>query len=302
MNKQHSSSPMPFPNDFDKSLDLMSPKVDFVFKLLFGEENHKDLLIAFLQSVLRLSPEELQDVELLNTELTKSYVQEKKGILDVKAKTQRGEIIDIEIQIFPSQYMSERTLFYWAKMYTSQIETGQTYDRLKKCITINILDFTMIDQNKLHNIFHLWEDESPYKLSDVLEIHFLELPKLKQLQEMKDADDPALEWLLFLSEESKEGMQMLAEKNKQIERAYEILQQVSQSKEHRQVYEARQAELMDQRTREKTAREEGIKQALQATAIRLFKLGMETDMVEQATGLSKEEIIEIQIQLDKKRH
>ena len=88
--------------------------------------------------------------------------------------------IDIEIQILPTDYMAERSLFYWSKMYTSQIASGDTYDKLKKCIAINILDFIRIPIDKIHNTFHLYEDETEHKLTDVLEIHYLELPKLKE--------------------------------------------------------------------------------------------------------------------------
>ena len=60
---------------------------------------------------------------------------------------------------------------------------------------------------------------------------------------------------------------MLAEKNENIKTAYEILRRVSKSKEARMAYDARQAEIMDQLTREKTAKdegkEEGIKQGIE---------------------------------------
>ncbi|SHH84700.1 hypothetical protein [Clostridium intestinale] len=55
---------------------------------------------------------------------------------------------------------------------------------------------------------------------------------------------------------------MLAERNENIKTAYEILQRVSKSKEARMAYEARQAEIMDQLTREKSAREEGIREGI----------------------------------------
>jgi hypothetical protein len=51
---------------------------------------------------------------------------------------------------------------------------------------------------------------------------------------------------------------LFAEKNENIKTAYEILQRVSKSKETRMAYDARQAKIMDQLTREKTAKEEGI--------------------------------------------
>lgn len=269
---------------------IMSPKVDFVFKLIFGDEKNKDVLIAFLSAVLRLPKEEFQEIEFLNTELLREFKEDKKGILDVRVKTKRNEHIDIEIQILPTEFMAERSLFYWSKMYSSQVSPGDTYDKLKKCITINIVDFERIPLDKIHTKFHILEDETLYKLTDVLEIHFLELPKLAKIDSLKDIDDPILEWLEFIDAKSKEGMEVLAEKNGNIKVAYEILRRASKSKEARIAYEARQAEIMDQLTREKSAKEEGIKEGIEKEKIAIAKnallLNLPVEQIETLTGLS----------------
>ena len=114
---------------------IMSPKVDFAFKMLFGDEKNKDILAAFLSSVLKVPRETFEELELINTELLKEFKEDKKGILDVRVKTNKGEEIDIEIQVVPTSFMPQRTLFYWSKMYTGQIKSGDTYDKLQKCIT-----------------------------------------------------------------------------------------------------------------------------------------------------------------------
>ncbi|WP_243156452.1 Rpn family recombination-promoting nuclease/putative transposase [Clostridium sp. C8-1-8] len=269
----------------------MSPKIDFVFKLIFGDEKNKDILIAFLSATLRLNKEDFQGIEFLNTELLKEFKEDKKGILDVRVKTKNNEHIDIEIQIFPTEFMAERSLFYWSKMYNSQVSPGDTYDKLKKCITINIVDFERIPLDKIHTTFHILEDETGYKLSDVLEIHFLELPKLSKLDSIKDLDAPILDWLEFIDSDSKEEMEMIAEKNENIKTAYEILQRVSKSKEARMAYEARQAEIMDQLTREKAAREEGFEQGTNQKAIEIAKnlLGLiDDETIAIKTGLPLE--------------
>ena len=177
---------------------LMSPKVDFAFKLLFGDEKNKDILIAFLNAVLKMSEGEIEGIELINTELLREFAEDRKGILDVRAKTKQGKQIDIEIQVLETEFMPERTLFYWSKMYTGQINVGDTYDRLKKCITINIVDFAFLPVQKLHTSFHLLEDETGHKLTDVLEVHFLELPKLFDETIPKDENDPTVEWMMCL--------------------------------------------------------------------------------------------------------
>ena len=76
---------------------LMSPKIDFVFKLIFGDEKNKDLLIAFLSAVLGVPAEDFEGIEIINTELLREFAEDKKGILDVRVKTKQGKQIDIEI-------------------------------------------------------------------------------------------------------------------------------------------------------------------------------------------------------------
>ena len=292
-------------NEYIDDNFIMSPKNDFVFKLIFGDEKNKDVLIAFLSAVLRLPKDEFANLEFLNTELLREFKEDKKGILDVRVKTKNGKQIDIEIQVLPTEFMAERTVFYWSKMYTSQIKPGDAYGKLKKCITINIVDFERIKIDKIHTSFHILEDETGYKLSDVLEIHFLELPKLKRLSSLKDAEDPILEWLEFIDSDSKEGMEMLAEKNENIKIAYEILQRASHSKAARAAYEARQAEIMDQRTRENSAEKRGIEQGIQQgiqqgieqATVNLAKnallMNLSIEQIEAITGLNKEKIQEL---------
>ena len=105
-------------NEYVDDNFIMSPKNDFVFKLIFGDEKNKDVLIAFLSAVLKLPKEDFGELEFLNTELLKEFKEDKKGILDVRVKTQNGKQIDIEIQVLPTDFMAERTVFYWSKMYT----------------------------------------------------------------------------------------------------------------------------------------------------------------------------------------
>ncbi|MGL5676162.1 MAG: PD-(D/E)XK nuclease family transposase [Cellulosilyticaceae bacterium] len=76
----------------------------------------------------------------------------------------------------------------------------------KKCRKINIIDFECIEVDKIHTQYHLTEDELGNKLTDILEIHFLELPKLDRIEKLKDAHDPIIEWLQFLDAKSEEVM------------------------------------------------------------------------------------------------
>lgn len=273
---------------------IMSPKIDFAFKLLFGDPNNIDLLQSLLIAILNVSKEELNDLQIINNELPRQFAEDKKGILDVRAKTKDGKEIDIEIQILPTEYMAERTTFYWSRMYTNQIKSGDTYDKLKKCITINIIDFECIPLNKIHTSYHITEDETGYRLTEVLEIHYLELPKLYKQEVEKDENTAIVQWMEFIGAKSKEVMEMLASKNKDINKAYDKLQIMSKNEKARMAYEAREAEIHDQKTRIKTAREE--------TAIKLaenfLRMGLTVEQVAKGSELPIEKVIELKKKID----
>jgi predicted transposase/invertase (TIGR01784 family) len=280
---------------------IMSPKYDFVFKYIFGNEKHKDILIALLSDILAVPEEEFEGIEIMNNELIKEFKEDKKGILDVRVKTRAGKQIDVEIQILPTEYMAERTIFYWSKMYTSQIKPGDTYDKLKKCVTINIVDFKCTPLNKLYSSYHLIEDETGYKLTDILEVHFLEIPKLFDKKVERSEDDPIVQWMEFLDAKSKGVVEVLAGKNKNIKKAYGLLQIISRDEKARMLYEARQAEISDQRTRIKAAEEKGIEKGIEkgetnkATKIakKMINRGDSIDDIADITELPKEKIIEL---------
>jgi predicted transposase/invertase (TIGR01784 family) len=137
------------------------------------------------------------------------------------------------------------------------INAGDTYDKLKKCVTINIVDFKCTPLKKLYSSYHITEDETGYRLTDILEVYFLEIPKLFDVDIERDENDPIVQWMEFLDAKSKGVMEMLAEKNTHIKKAYDLLQIISKDEKARMLYDARQAEISDQLTRLKSAEEKG---------------------------------------------
>ena len=49
------------------------------------------------------------------------------------------------IQVRSEDDFRDRTLFYWAKLYTSELKKGEIYGNLKKTITINIVNFNLFE-------------------------------------------------------------------------------------------------------------------------------------------------------------
>lgn len=219
---------------------IMQPKVDFCFKELLED---KEIRCGFISALLQIPPEAIRSTTLINTHLRKMHKKDKLGILDVRVQLEDGTEMNVEMQSLIYDYWTERSLFYLCKMYTDQIHEGDDYKKLKKCIHVGILDFTLFDDKEYYSRFHIREDTRPLLYSDKLEIHILELPKLRAY---KYPQTELLRWAQFFNAEDREELKMIAKGNKFMEKAYKHLVELSADKEKRMEYEARQKALRDQ--------------------------------------------------------
>lgn len=259
---------------------IMSPKVDYCFKELMEDEEVRK---GFIAAVLHISPDEIISTELLPTHLRKEHENDKLGILDVRVLL-NGEIqIDMEIQLSPFKLWSERSMFYLGKMYVGQFQKGQDYSVVKKCIHVGILDFELFKEDEEYDsVFHLWEDHRDRMYSDKLEIHILELPKVRKKQH---PETELLKWMQFINAEREEEFEMLAKNDNYMEKAYERLRSISADEQKQLDYEARLIATMDHNYLMQYNREEGVKEGI--------KEGIKEGMVRtlKELGISKEESI-----------
>ena len=100
----------------------VKPLNDFIFKKIFGEKGNEDILISFINAVLKRT-NKAPIIEIIdNKQLTKEVINDKTSIIDVRARTAKGENVDIEVQLTDQGNMDKRTLFYWGKMYLENIK------------------------------------------------------------------------------------------------------------------------------------------------------------------------------------
>jgi predicted transposase/invertase (TIGR01784 family) len=169
--------------------EKIDPRVDIVFKKIFGVEENKDLLISLINSIVS-KEDQVKSVILLNPYNLKSFKNDKLSILDVKAEGENGKRFNIEIQISDEADYDKRALYYWAKLYTDQLKSGKHYGTLSKAIGIHILNFTSIlGVPAYHNVFHIHEKKTGLHYFKNLELHTIELHKFVESagkQELKD--------------------------------------------------------------------------------------------------------------------
>jgi len=294
--------------------ELINLKIDYAFKLIFGKEGNEAILIAFLNAALRLPQKSrIEGITIMNPELNKEYKDDKKSILDVRAVTIEGMQINIEIQLSNQYDIEKRSLYYWAKMYSRQMREGMAYKELAKAVTINILDFNYLNQTKnYHSVFHLYEDEERFQLTEALEMHFMELPKLVskwRRREVSPWEDVLVRWLLLLegseNQEILKTLEEIAMQDPVLHQAIAAWEKSSDDPNVREEYFARRKAVLDEKAAVREAelrlreaiqkgkvegRAEGKAEGKAEVAKNLLELGMEISKIAKATGMTEDEV------------
>ena len=280
---------------------LLNPQIDFVFKKIFGTEKNKPILINFLNAVIKPTTP-IKDVEIKNNDIDKDFIEDKFSRLDVKATTSNKEHINIEIQVKNEYNMIQRTLYYWSKMYSEQIQNRDNYSKLERTVCINILNFKYLKNDKYHNAYRLKEITSNEELTDLQEIHFIELPKFneignKEYVENVEKMDALEKWLEFLVEPESNIVRQLELSNEEIKLAKSELYRLSMDSKEREQYNMREKAIYDrisalENAEAKGKREWKLERKLEIIRESLSK-ELEISLISKITGLSEEEILKI---------
>lgn len=158
-------------------------KNDIAFRKIFGDDTKTEILISFLNAVLKLEgAQRIVWVEIVNPYQVPIVLGAKSTILDVKAKDQAGNEYIIEMQLTDKLGFAKRVVYYSAKSYSAQLGTGENYDRLKPTIFIGILNFSFLENpHYLSRHLILDVETKEHKLKD-LDFNFIELPKFNKTE------------------------------------------------------------------------------------------------------------------------
>ena len=144
-----------------------------------------------------------------------------------------------------------------AQLFSGQLEYGDSYEKLGKCIHVSILDFVRFPEDeKCYRTLHFRDDESGELYNDKMEIQILELRKLPE--EVRTGED-IVDWMRFLKGKSREEFERMAETNVYFGEAYEALQRLSADDRRRLEYEERDKALKDYNTQMSSALRQGQK-------------------------------------------
>ncbi|MCH5348662.1 MAG: Rpn family recombination-promoting nuclease/putative transposase [Oscillospiraceae bacterium] len=239
---------------------IVKLKLDVIFKRVFGNDNNKNIIAAFVSALLEIPRDSIKAVMINNVEVTPEYLDQKFSRLDLKLDVD-GRIVNVEIQVNREPDFKERTLFYWSKIYSDELKSGEEYGDLKQTICINIINFDLFDCADYHSHFKILENERHEVLTDKLSIHFFELRKVGRTRKNKPMED----WLNLINAET-EGELMDIQQTTTIPEVKDtivMIRQMSSDEKIRQEVYYREKRLHDEATALGGARREGIAEGME---------------------------------------
>ena len=214
---------------------------DYIFKRVFAFEGNESVLKDLLEAILR---KDIKTVTIKNPEIIPYEREDKRGLLDIKAETDDGTILDIEMQMEDKKNAEERGTLYAGNLITGQLQVGDDYKKLKKSIVIFITNYNFLKRNSYHSVGRMKFDETLEEeyvnmgyeqeeqiASKYIEFHYIELPKYKKKNSSKFTKLD--QWMCVLTDRKEE--MMLAEKeNKEIKKAMNTLDYISSDPKERE--------------------------------------------------------------------
>ena len=220
-------------------------------------------------------------------------LDDKVGILDIKAKIDGHINCDIEMQVVDQKNIEKRILFYCSKMYVQSMKSGMDYFDAEKSIAILISNYELPSLQKIQKYVSKWnireEEYSDIILTDAIEIIIIELTKFEKYK-----NDAALSsWVKFIN-----NPKVIDMNNEEIKKAKEVLDELSQDENARYLAELREKYIMDQKAVEAAGYDKGLEcgleQGISTTKIQIAKKlksqGFDFEKIHELTELPIEEI------------
>ena len=273
---------------------ILSPKLDVVFQILFGEVGSEEITKDLLSAIL---DEQINTVDLnQNIVLRRKNPKDKMGIVDVLAKINDNEYCNIEMQVSDDKDIIKRILYYWSKQYSKELQKGHPYIDLKRTINVLIANFKIdiLKNLEFHTQWKIIEENGRKTvLTDDLELHIIELPKMRN-NTANGKDKKLVEWLSFLNNPESKEVANYMKNNESMKKAKEKLNTMSEDERIRRLAELREKAILDELEVKaynyRKGKNEGLEQKNKEIAKKLKEKGLNIDFIIEITNLTKEEI------------
>ena len=167
-----------------KDREFINPFTDFGFKRIFGQEISKEILIDFLNLLLK-GEQNIVALQFKNTELQPVVQDKRRVVFDLYCESDKGIQFIVEMQAARQEYFYDRGLYYQSRALSEQGNKGKNwqYD-LQPVYGIFFMDFIMSENSKFRTDVALMDMETGAVFNNKLRQIFLEMPRFT-----KEADE-----------------------------------------------------------------------------------------------------------------
>ena len=275
----------------------INPYTDFGFKKLFGTEMNKELLVSFINSLLH-GREQFKKLTYLNTEHLGTGESDRRAVFDVYCENEHGEKFLVEMQRGEQQFFKDRSLYYATFPIREQARRGDWDYELQRVYVIGILNFSFdgTHPDKYSHEVQLREEDTHEVFYDKLTFIYLEMPKFNKPAE--ELDGMFEKWLFVLKNLSRLLERPAALQDRVFTKLFDAAEIAKFDKAEYEAYEESLKALRDWKnvleTAEKKAREEGVLKGRMDVARRMKSAGVPIDVISQWSGLSEDEINQLE--------
>ncbi len=270
---------------------FLDPTNDMVFKKLFGNSEHKNILISFLNSILeKKEGEKIVDVIINDPNNYPERLELKHSIVDVRCTDQKKNNYIVEMQVAKEHDYAQRCQYYTALAIGRQLQKKEEYKELNPVIFVGILDFDFLKgPHYLSHHFLLEKDTHEHALRHI-EFHFIELKKFNKTVEK--LINNAEKWIYLLKNADKlNKIPSILKQLPDMQNAFDLLEQGNWSIQELEQYDYYYKILRSQKSQVETGREEGREEKARAIAKNLLiKNKFSFQEISEVTGLTLEEI------------
>ena len=261
---------------------------DILFKMLFIR--YQNLLKALVSVLLGISIESIEQFSVTNPEIPPESLGDKFCRLDINM-TVNGQQVDLEVQVDNKGDFPERSLYYWARSYSSALKKGMTYSQLPRTIVISIVDFKMFDCEDFHSEIAALEATRHTSFTDKFCMHFFELPKIPKTV---CKDDKLNLWLSLFNAKTEEELKQIEElevpEMKQAVQAYHSITVTPEFMEAQRLYDKARHD-------EASALFNAEKKRATEIALNMLSDGEPIEKIVRYTGLPRAEVEKLQQEL-----
>ena len=234
-------------------------------KYVFGHAERKGITLSFINAVLGLEgAQAFVDLRFVDRVRMPRSLDGKATVLDLSCVTSDGTQVNIEVQVRDQRNIVQRTLFYWAQCYQDSLKKGMDYRELRRTVTINLLGYRFLPQDDFHSVYRLYNPATQHLLTDDIEVHFLEMPKVPRAAKRDLRGLRLLEkWMVLLNNKlSEEEMEVLTMSEAALKEAWDAMEDFLRDARRRSAYRQREKAERDYISEMNFMREEGLEKGI----------------------------------------